>query len=281
MFLGPSDLKEFLSDKIISGFKEENIKQAAYELSLGSEVYRTDAPQGKIESLDDKNKTVEINPGQFILLLTKETVNIPPNKLAFISIKAKHKLKGLVNVSGFHVDPGFHGKLLFSVYNAGPSTLTLKTGIKYFLIWFAELKSEASKEEIYNKKDNHHQGQDGIDPDYIDALKKGEMASPSALMKKIDDLQNEFSEKIKDVERKKLRNEYLLTVIIGFFIALFVKVYWDSKAEEAGYQKRIKEEEQFMGISNQLDSIKSNSVSLSQVDSLIKKRSNAVNEKPR
>ena len=59
---------------------------------------------------------------------TREEVRIPSNVLAFISIKASVKFDGLVNISGFHVDPGFHGRLKFSVYNAGSQPIFLQIG---------------------------------------------------------------------------------------------------------------------------------------------------------
>ena len=46
---------------------------------------------------------------------------------------------GLVNVSGFHVDPGYKGRLKFAVYNAGGSDIKLTRGDAIFLIWFSEL----------------------------------------------------------------------------------------------------------------------------------------------
>lgn len=278
-FLGPDELRTFLNSNIISDYNANRIEQAAYELSLGTEVYTTDSSDGKVEVLSPTNKDVVINPGQFALLLTKETVAIPAGKLAFISIKAKQKLKGLVNVSGFHVDPGFSGKLLFSVYNAGPSSITLRHDEPYFLIWFAELTNTVQTQDLYNSTSNHHQGQKGILPDYIDALKRGELASPGALVKKIDAVSAEFTEKLKELERKKLRNEYLLTLVIGLLIALIIKCYWDSRAEENGYQKRVKEEQNFDTIYDRLDSIQSKSISLYQIDSLIEQKNKTANGK--
>ncbi|PVH24728.1 dCTP deaminase domain-containing protein [Sphingobacterium corticibacter] len=258
-FLGGRDLRLFLNNKIISDYQETRIKQAAYELSLGEEVYRTDAIDGKVEVLNDKNRTVTINPGQFTLLMTKETVTIPSDKLAFISIKAKPKLKGLVNVSGFHVDPGFSGKLLFSVYNAGPSTITLRHDEPYFLIWFAELKQNLLSNDLYNNSGNNHQDQKGIPSEYIDALKSGELASPSALLKKI-----------KDVEKIKINNEYLLKLFIGIAVTIGLKIMWDSNAEQKGYEMRVLEERTLKNLYEQIDSIKSNSISLGNIDSIIR-----------
>lgn len=267
MFLGPSDLKTFLNKTIISDYEEANIEQAAYELALGTEVYRTDAPDRKIEILDDKNKTVEINPGQFTLLLTKETINIPPDKLAFISIKAKHKLKGLVNVSGFHVDPGFSGKLLFSVYNAGPSTITLKTGERYFLLWFAELKTTATKNEVYGKPNNKHYHQDSINLEYVDVLKRGDLSSPSALL-----------DKIKTNEASLTNLKWAATIIIGVALTICIKTCSDYSSFKDGVD---------YGRKMQIDSIVKNSIriypkdslTLRNIDSLIKQRIKIVNDK--
>jgi len=262
--------------KVIFGddFKSTAINQAAYELTLGNEAYRTDSKEGKIEILDEKNKTVEINAGQFALLLTKETLEMPNNKIAFISIKAGEKLKGLINVSGFHVDPGFRGKILFSVYNAGPSTITLRKDYPYFLIWFTDTSTELPENKLYNSS-NNHQDQNEIPVKYVDALKRGELASPSSLMDKINNLETNLKNDIKDVERKKIHIHYLLTVLIGAVITLFIKSYWDNKGEQYGYLKRQEEEKTLNEIKAAktiyIDSLVTKKVSIS-IDSILNKK---------
>jgi dCTP deaminase len=141
-FLGKKELEELLPS-CIEGYDVKRIDNVAYELCLGNEVYLTDSTSGKKEILDDKNSQVVIKPGQFALLLTQETVKLPASVLAFISIKFSQKIKGLVNISGFHVDPGFNGKIIFSVYNAGPATIVLDKGEPYFMIWLSELTSDS------------------------------------------------------------------------------------------------------------------------------------------
>lgn len=88
-----------------------------------------------------------IPPGQFALLLSDEVVSVPPTAIGFISIKSSFKLHGLINVSGFHVDPGFSGRLMFSVYNAGGSDVLISRGQRLFLMWFASLESQT--EDVY------------------------------------------------------------------------------------------------------------------------------------
>ncbi len=146
MFWGPAQLRERLRDGRVEPFHEDRIDGASYRLSIGSEVYvsptadATDASARSITCLKEA-EALAVPPGQFAFLLTDERVKVDLQELAFISIRAKTKYRGLVNVSGFHVDPGFDGRLTFAVYNAGPVPVHLRQGQDIFLIWYADLES--------------------------------------------------------------------------------------------------------------------------------------------
>jgi dCTP deaminase len=260
-FLGIKELKELQqSDKIVEPFNELRIKNGAYELSLGSEVYLTDSKTGKVEIINaDSNRNVDINPGQFALLLTKEKVNIPKDKIAFISIKAGEKLKGLVNVSGFHVDPGFNDHLLFSVYNAGPSAIVLNFGDPYFPIWFAEMTTKLTDDQAYNENNEHYNKLHHIPPKYIEVLKKGELASPNSLL-----------EKIKALDAQLTNFSWAAGLLISLGIGLSVKSCSDTSKFNEGYNVGLKEK----SIERYVDSaiVKSNvdSIIAYKVDSIIK-----------
>lgn len=135
----------------ISDFDEKRIDCSAYTLKVGNEYFVTAdalAAEGERFSRKKSLKTGEsfvIPPGQFAFLLTQEKIEIPADVMAFISMKATYKFQGLINVSGFHVDPGYRGSLVFSVYNAGPSPVHLAEGLPLFLIWFADLDRISSK----------------------------------------------------------------------------------------------------------------------------------------
>jgi len=120
----------------------------ACELTLGNEVFLTsdDVPRklsnsAQKQPLDSEYFTIE--PGEFAVLIANEYIYLPTNIMGFISMRNRYKQKGLINVSGFHVDPGFRGKLVFTAYNAGPSDVVLKGGEQLFMIMFAELKYHA------------------------------------------------------------------------------------------------------------------------------------------
>jgi len=131
---------------LVQPHSEQRISQGAYELSLGPEVYL--AGESKKTRLD-LGDFIRVRPGQIAVLLTEEQVRIPDNALGFISLKSTAKLPGLVNVSGFHVDPGFRGRLMFTVYNAGTESCTFARGDPLFLIWIADMDSAS---EAYKGK---------------------------------------------------------------------------------------------------------------------------------
>jgi dCTP deaminase len=229
-FIGTKNLTSLLeSSDVISPFDKGRIKNGAYELSLGSQVFQTDSKPRVVKNLI-KDEKIYIEPGQFALLLTEEYVKIPENRIAFISIKAGVKFKGLVNVSGFHVDPGFEGKLLFSVYNAGPSSIVLSQGTQYFPIWFAELNESQNYE-------GSHEKQIKIPDAPVESLSQGELASPNALSKRIDDNQKEADKRIGLIEKDHKANNYLLTTAVGLGIVILVKFALDWTIFNTGINK--------------------------------------------
>jgi len=123
---------------LISDFNEERLKYGRYSLRLGREVLVT--PDGSTNvPPPGEGSFVKIPPGQFAILYTLESIQIPHDAIGFISVRTSEKWKGLVNVSGFHVDPGFIGHLKFSVYNAGNNCICLDYESECFLLWFCGL----------------------------------------------------------------------------------------------------------------------------------------------
>jgi len=140
--------------ELIKPFNQDQIDCNSYTLRVGNHYFVTSAKadsepptREEVKDGDDFN----IPPGQFAYLISAEDVSIPPFAMAFISMRTGFKFKGLVNVSGFHVDPGYKGKLIFAVYNAGPALVQLSGGELLFKIWFASLDQQSAKPYIYDK----------------------------------------------------------------------------------------------------------------------------------
>lgn len=170
---------------LIQPFNLEHVHQGAYELSLSDEVLTTPTSAGASAV---EGNVLMIRPGQFGLLYTTERVRIPANVIAFISIKASKKLDGLVNISGFHVDPGYSGRLKFSVYNAGSETIPLQFGEPAFLIWFSDL--DQATEDPYGAP-HQHVNQRGITPQDRVRMNKP-VPSPTALDERLRQLETRW-----------------------------------------------------------------------------------------
>jgi dCTP deaminase len=114
----------------------QRIQGSSLELALGNEVFISS--KKNLQQLDSKERYIKIAPGDFALLITHEYIKILPSCMGFISIKFDFKHSGLVNISGFHVDPGFEGRLKFSVYNAGTQDVILKYGDPTFIVFITD-----------------------------------------------------------------------------------------------------------------------------------------------
>ena len=157
-------------------------------------------------------------------------------------------MKGLVNVSGFHVDPGFEGRLIFSVYNAGPRSIILDHGSKCFMIWFAKLSTSADAHK------GTHKDQNGIKSKYIEAL-KGNLASPNVLL-----------DRIKSNENKLTNVLWALTLLIGLGITLTVKALYDEHRFNEGYKAGVISN----SVNEEIEAAEIKKLISSKVDSVLK-----------
>jgi dCTP deaminase len=129
----------------VEHFDEKNLKEACYDLRIGDEVFLSEKRVPK--RLSDRDPYVILPPGQFALIKTFEKVRIPRDIVAFISIRSKLKFQGLINISGFHVDPTYEGHLIFSVQNVGPNDIRLEFQQPAFMIMWSRLSMPYKEEE--------------------------------------------------------------------------------------------------------------------------------------
>lgn len=194
------ELLEARLPKLIFPFEKGNLDCASYRLSAGEQAFVTTADLEsqkpdvnlirKLGTSSD-NGAIRISPGQFAFLLTEEDVTVPSDALAMISIRAGYKFKGLINVSGFHVDPGWQGKLIFSVYNAGTKPIIIRRGEPLFLIVYAHLDRDSQK--TYQGKAKF---QKEISTQLVEDL-TSTVFSPQSLKNRLDDV----NEKLSNIER--------------------------------------------------------------------------------
>jgi dCTP deaminase len=139
---------------------EKSWKKWQFDLRLGDEYFLSGDEYPKM--LSDDEQFIVIKPGKFGILLTDEKIDLDNKHMGLISVKFTYKKKGLINVSGFHVDPNYKGKLIFTVFNAGPKDIYIKRGAEVFMIFFVKLEQAVEEESI--------KGYDSIPVDMIEGL---------------------------------------------------------------------------------------------------------------
>jgi dCTP deaminase len=215
MFWGGERLKAELP-ALISEFDISRMDRASYRLRVGPEVYvsptgEPDDPRNKPRTNLDQGQGFTIPAGQFGFILTEERVAVPMNAIGFISIRAGYKFRGLVNVSGFHVDPNYEGRLIFAVFNAGPGPVHLSRGEACFLIWYADVDQPSELEKRH--------GYDTIPSDLTGPIAGG-LQSFAGLLSKINENDKKLSDRIGAMEREQAVLKWATALAVGALITL-------------------------------------------------------------
>jgi dCTP deaminase len=195
---------------------------AAYTLKVGGEYYVTPNdtatnPGSITLALLDQGESFAVPAGQFAYVLTEEQVSVPTSAIAFISIRARIKFRGLVNVSGFHVDPGFSGRLLFAVYNAGPVSIHLRRGDPTFLIWFADLDQDVPADSKRGMAPITNIATEIITP------VSGVIYSIQGLADKLRTVEKELARRVTALERENGIIKVLAGALLALLVALAVQ----------------------------------------------------------
>lgn len=208
--------------KPLINYDPSRIESASYTLRIGREIFVTkdhhNSNNEHARRVLEIDQDFDIPPGQFAFLLTEETVKVPNDAIAFISMKAGIKYKGLVNISGFHVDPGFEGKLLFSVYNAGPSRIRLSHNQACFLIWYASLDGT-------DEKPRNIPGYTSFPRDVLDKISTDKIYSLQALTEGFREVEFNVSQKVAEINSIKKEIDFItwgIRIALGIIFAFAI-----------------------------------------------------------
>lgn len=119
---------------LIENFSDTCLEAASYDMRLGGSW----AKSGAINILSDAYPSIVINPGQFILLTTYESLNMPNNLIGHNGIMSPWAKRGLVSLFSPQIDPGFQGILIVPVFNAGDGPISINFKDKIFTVEFVK-----------------------------------------------------------------------------------------------------------------------------------------------
>ena len=159
MILGPKKLLQLVKNKkLVEGLSEReliNPEGAGFDLRLG-EVYKisgtaflgeTDRKTANIKLVQKYSKgnkrSIKIKPGDFFLVTTIESFNVPQNLTVNFKPRTTTFRSGLFLRTG-NVAPGYKGPVTFGLKNEGPITVTIEMGARFVHAQFDEVKGGGS-----------------------------------------------------------------------------------------------------------------------------------------
>ncbi len=159
MILGPTLLLKLVKDiKLVENLSEReltNPEGAGFDLRL-AEVYsisgdaflgETERKTADIELVqsykEGEKRTIVIKPGDFYLVKTIESFNLPDFLTANFKPRSTTFRSGLFLRTG-NVAPGYCGPVTFGLSNEGPIEVTIEMGARFVHVQFDEVKGKGA-----------------------------------------------------------------------------------------------------------------------------------------
>jgi deoxycytidine triphosphate deaminase len=132
-----------IGDKIvIAPFNEDALESCNYNLSVGSEylsLRKHEDPQPL-----EEGQSIVLDPGETVLLLTKEYVALPRNTGALVVPRARFIQQGLT-LQATRVDPTWHGKLLIGLTNVSKDRRKILRGTPICTMMFLDVDGDVDR----------------------------------------------------------------------------------------------------------------------------------------
>jgi len=195
---------------------EGSIQPASYDLGLG-DLY---CAGGRYTTFrDEGTMSLQLKFGDFVLLTSYECLSLPDDVVAHAGLVSRRAQSGLVSLFSPQIDPGFQGRLVVPLFNAGQRPITLMQGEPIFTVEFVRTTRPAPRWS------DGHRALMGIPSDAID-LESG-LTALTGLDARIDSLVARLDRA--DAERAAIRQRSnrrftALGVIVGLAAAIFALV---------------------------------------------------------
>jgi deoxycytidine triphosphate deaminase len=156
MFLTDSELLKMLQaenpivsgvqlDQVASDSSESQVQPCSLDLRIG-EVFKPGALPGKPGAAGTPRTAMELQAGQTAVITTSEECHLPANLAAIGFPPNSVSSRGILMTNPGHVDPGYDGKMTFTVINMGQEDYMLVAGEKIVTLLFFTLEPPASKD---------------------------------------------------------------------------------------------------------------------------------------
>lgn len=148
--------------ELVTPFDSNLINPASIDLRLGCEFRRWVWPgEWGPQEVAPMGASIPMNPGEFVLCCSLETVTIPLHACAALYSKSSTGRRGIEHLHAGWIDPGFHGQLTWELKNVTPSLAVLIVGARLMQMVVTELLEPAT---VSYAETGRYQGQRGATP---------------------------------------------------------------------------------------------------------------------
>ena len=183
-----------LKELVIRSFSKKSLQPASYDMRVGDEAFSSHEKRPiNIKSTG----SLTIQPGDFILVRTYESVKLSPQIAGRIGLRSFHARKGLALLAGPQIDPGFEGVLVVGLHNLDANALKLSYRERFCTVEFYRLS-----EPVKQPYKGEYQSQNTIREQDSTAIKER-----IAAWAPIDDRLKELEEKVDSLLSKYQERE--------------------------------------------------------------------------
>lgn len=146
----------------IDPFAKKNIGPASLDLTLGERFWFYKKQQRIIldEDLDYRKLTEEhkmkeliLQPGAFVLGITKEKITLPEDICGFLTGRSRFARMGLtVHATASLLQPGIKNHQIFEITNISKNTLVIPSGTKIGQLIFIKMKGKGKYHGIFENQ---------------------------------------------------------------------------------------------------------------------------------
>ena len=129
---------------LVAPFDAACINPASIDLRLGCEFRRWQGDGWGQQVAAPLGREIVMEPGEFLLCCSLETVHIPLTACAALYSKSSTGRRGIEHLHAGWIDPGFCGVLTWELKNVTPALLTLTIGARLMQMVVTELLAPAA-----------------------------------------------------------------------------------------------------------------------------------------
>lgn len=93
-----------------------------------------------------------LQPGEFVLMASNETINVPNGYIAFVAGRSSIARLGIQVEQAGLIDAGFHGTITFEVYNQTKNPIILYEGMRFAQVYF--IKAQPAQRPYAHRNHN-------------------------------------------------------------------------------------------------------------------------------